>query len=153
MVTPKFPFLLVSLVCKIFLSNIVQTEKLLRRQRRWSLAFLGPVNSNGRTQIEIKKRSGEMFAYQNPTYPTSTSAVPAELWRLVAISSWPFNSGLSRGLFSNWVPNFFWFVEFLNVFSVQTRLCARWTNWWIAEASLMRTPIKCRFRWGITSEI
>ncbi len=39
-----------------FLTNIVQGCKLLRSQRRLSLAFIGPVNSNPRTQIEIKKK-------------------------------------------------------------------------------------------------
>jgi len=55
MVFPIVHFSVASLVCKKFLSNIVQGCKLLRSQRRLSLAFIGPVNSNPRTQIEIKK--------------------------------------------------------------------------------------------------
>jgi hypothetical protein len=84
MVIPKVHFSLVSLVRlvgKIFLSNIVQCDKILRQQRRWSLAFIGPVNSNRRAQIEIIKK-GEMFAYQYPTYllaDASISAAPAAL--------------------------------------------------------------------------
>ncbi len=46
---------------------------------------MGPVNSNRRAQIEIKKKR-EMFAYQYPTYllaDASISAAPSELPRLV----------------------------------------------------------------------
>ncbi len=53
MVFPMVHFSLVSLVCKKFLSNIVQGDKILLQQRGRSLAFIGPVNSNRRTQIEI----------------------------------------------------------------------------------------------------
>jgi hypothetical protein len=82
MVFPIVHFSLFSLVCKKFLSNIVQGDKILRQQRRRSLAFFGPVNSNRRTQIEITIKKGEMFAYQYPTYllaDASISAAPAEL--------------------------------------------------------------------------
>ncbi len=53
MVIPIVQFCLFSLVCKEFLSNIVQGDKILLQQRRWSLALIGPVNSSCSTQIEI----------------------------------------------------------------------------------------------------
>ena len=55
MVIPIVQFCLFSLVCKKFLSNIEQGDKLLQQQRRWSLASISPspVNANRRTQIEI----------------------------------------------------------------------------------------------------
>ena len=76
----QVPFCLVFLVCKIFLSSIV--HKILQQQRRWSLAFIGPVNSNRRTQIETITKRGKMFANQYPTYllaNASISAASAEL--------------------------------------------------------------------------
>ena len=82
MVTPIVHFCVVSLVCKKFLSNIVQGDEMLRQQRRCSLAFIGPVNSNRRAQIAILKKKGVMFAYQYPTNllaDASISAAPVEL--------------------------------------------------------------------------
>ncbi len=111
MVIPKIPFSLVSLVCKIFLSDIVQGDKILWQQRRWSLACIGPVNTNSRAQIEIIIEKGEMFAYQYPTYlraDASISAAPAELWRLVlAIPRGPSTADFRADFFKLWVPNFF----------------------------------------------
>ena len=82
-----------------------------------------------------------MIAYQYPTYllaDASISAAPAELWRLVlAIPRGPSIADFGAEFFNLWVPNFFWFVGFLNVFSVQTQLCTRWTDWRIAEAPSM----------------
>ena len=76
MVIPIVHFCVASLVCKKFLSSIVQSDEMLRIQRRCSLAFIGPVNSNRRAQIEIIKK-GEMFAYQYPTYLLADASISA----------------------------------------------------------------------------